>query len=146
LKKLMSAREIAALGIPDLPTTKVGVRLFAEREGWVFHLKTGAGGIRRMYEVPERYLPTPDGSRVEQPSAEYVVDRKVVGTIAAGSAQVDPQKLELAIRALGEWEVERGLKVSEERRPAVIAVLYDYLQKAEGEGTEAMALVLRALG
>lgn len=73
---------------------------------------------------------------------------KVAGTIVSGSNQVDLAKLELAMRALSEWEVERGLTVSADRRPAVVALLYDYLVKAEaeGKGLEAIDIVLRAIG
>lgn len=144
--KRYTAAEIAQMNLPGLPSTKSNVITRAKNEGWEYVEEKGVGGTRKKYAVPARYLPATEGMRVEESVAEYKVERKIAGTIAAGSAQVDPQKLELAIRALGEWEVERGVKVSDERRPAVIAVLYDYLQKAEGEGTDAMALMLRALG
>jgi hypothetical protein len=92
-----------------------------------------------MYSVPEKYLA---GTSLAAPIAA-----KVIGAIAAGSSKVDPVKLETAIRALNEWEIERNVKVNSDRRPAVIAILYDYLQNAEEEGgEEAMAVVLRALG
>jgi len=50
------------------------------------------------------------------------------------------------MRALNEWEQERGVKVAEERRPAVIAILYDYLQRSDEDSPEALSVVFRALG
>lgn len=70
----------------------------------------------------------------------------VVGTIAAGTGEVDVRKLELAIQALDVWEETRNLKVASERRPAVIAVLYQFLVKSDQQGPEAVDVVLRALG
>ncbi|MFZ6644456.1 hypothetical protein ACO0LO_01965 [Undibacterium sp. TJN25] len=70
----------------------------------------------------------------------------VVGTVAAGSARVDVHKLELAVKALTDWEVARGKPVSDERRPAVIAVLYDYIVSHPGKEQEGLATVLRAIG
>lgn len=89
---------------------------------------------------PEPPLTAPSGLRVKA--------APVAGTIVSGSNQVDLVKLELAMRALSEWELERNLVVNAERRPAVVALLYDYLVKAqaEGKGTEALDIVLRAIG
>lgn len=56
VKKLLSANEIAALQLPNMPTTKVGIRAVAERENWYFEEKKGLGGTRRLYEIPTRYL------------------------------------------------------------------------------------------
>ena len=41
-----SAREIAALGIPGLPTTRQGVQDFAEAQGWKWKARPGRGGGR----------------------------------------------------------------------------------------------------
>lgn len=63
MKKLLSASEIAALKLPDLPTTKVAIAARAERERWYSEETTGLGGTRRVYEVPAKYLqslPTQD--------------------------------------------------------------------------------------
>lgn len=137
--KQYSAAEIAAMKLPGLPATKARVIQRATAEGWPYEEMKGVGGTRRMYSVPEKYLA---GTSLAAPIAA-----KVIGAIAAGSSKVDPVKLETAIRALNEWEIERNVKVNSDRRPAVIAILYDYLQNAEEEGgEEAMAVVLRALG
>lgn len=68
---------------------------------------------------------------------------KVAGSIAAGSRDVDWEKMDLAMRALDEWEQERGIKVAPERRSAVISVLYDYLVRGE---MKELGRVFKALG
>jgi hypothetical protein len=130
----------------------------AVREKWPYEEVKGVGGTRRMYEVPDALLAQkPPRERAEPTMAptatagtSHAVPQiaRVVGTIAAGSSKVDTEKLALAIRALDEFEAERGIKVSAERRPVVIAILYDYLQSAPEmqEGEKAMAMVLKALG
>ena len=52
VKSHYSATELAALRLPGLPTTKVGVRVKAEREDWPFIQKVGTGGPRREYAPP----------------------------------------------------------------------------------------------
>lgn len=133
---MYTAAEIAAMSIPGLPSTKANVIARAAREHWHYEEQKGVGGTRRVYEIPARYT---GGDDSEVAPAET----KVAGAIAAGSSQVDTKKLELAMRALAEWETERGVKVDDERRPAVIAVLYDYLQSGKEDQVE---VLLRALG
>lgn len=149
MDKLLSASEIAKLKLPGIPTTRAAVNVMAKREGWEYETITGIGGQRRMYRVPAKYfgiegaqeLPSVPGTSTATPIAV-----KVVGAIAAGSSRVDIRKLELAIQALGEWETTRNVSVAAERRPAVIAVLYDFLVKSDADGAEGLDVVLRALG
>lgn len=139
MDKLLSASEIAALNLPGIPTTKVAITAKAKRENWYFENATGLGGTKRIYRVPEKYFSnTTYEARQEQ--APY---GKESGTIAAGTAKVDTNKLEIAMRTLDEWERDRGISMAPDRRAAVISVLYDYL--ARGEESE-LARVLKALG
>lgn len=143
MDKLLSISEIIALGIPNLPATKVGMRAFAEREGWPFENATGVGGTKRLYKLPSKYAAHGATGSSE---GGVVGPTDVAGYVVGGSSQVDPAMLESAIRALAEWEAEKGIRVSDERRPAVIAILYDYAQRSFGtDGGSAMAVVLRAL-
>lgn len=143
VKRFLAASEIAALKLPGLPTTKVAIAAMAKREGWHSEQRTGLGGVRRVYELPARYREKADeGTSFAVPQVA-----KLAGTIAAGSSRVNPGLLDIATRALYEWEAERDVQVDPERRSAIIAILYDYLQGAEaGQGEDAMELVLRALG
>ena len=58
MKKMYSAVEIAEMQIPNLPKTATNIRQRADREGWSFAEETGLGGVRRLYEIPPRYLVT----------------------------------------------------------------------------------------
>lgn len=152
---LFSASDIAKLKIPGLPTTRAAVNVMAKREGWTFEMTTGIGGTRRMYELPAQYLRylAPAAAPVPGHHADDLAVPKlspsVAGTVAGGSNRVDVRKLELAMHALNEWESTRGLVISAERRPAVIAILYDYLVKADEDGgdrtAEGLEVFFRAL-
>ena len=130
-----TAAEIASMRLPGLPTSKVNVIARAEKECWEYEEVSGQGGVRRLYTIPSHYL-------VDSPRP---APTPIAGTVVAGSAKVDLEKLELAMRALTEWESTRNVTISAERRPAVVAVLYDYLVQSEGEVTSAMEVVFRAL-
>lgn len=144
MRKLYTASEIANLRLPHLPTTKVGVRTFAAREKWRYEERTGVGGTRRVYEVPDHYFP--GGEPAVQAAHEQPRGAKVIGTVVAGSAKIDPALLDIAVRALKEWEEARHIKVADDRRSAIVAVLYNHLMEAEGEGEDTMSVVLRELG
>lgn len=145
MKNLLSASEIAALKLPGLPATKVAITAVAMREGWYYEERKGLGGTRRVFDVPERYLQDSQGA-TEGTSLATPHVAEVAAAYIVGGARVEPAKLELVMRALQEWEQERSVKIAEERRPAVIALLYDYVQNAEGDAKDAMAVVFRALG
>lgn len=49
LKTHYIASELAAMKLPNLPTTKVGIGNKAERENWAFIETKGNGGTRREY-------------------------------------------------------------------------------------------------
>lgn len=141
MDKLLSASEIAALKLPGVPTTRAAVNVMAKREGWEYETVTGIGGHRRVFRVPAKYL----GGSQSQASAEQFDSAKIAGAVAGGSSQVDVRKLELAIRAVDEWERTRNATIAAERRPAVIAVLYEFLVRSNGQ-EDALDVVLRALG
>ncbi len=162
MSKKYTAAEIAQMRLPDLPTTKKAILTRAERENWIFESRMGPGGIRKMFSIPPRYTlksrpgSSPVGTASESgttaaetsPFAGDAPHGNVVGTVVAGSAQGDMDRIQLVVRAVSEWEAESGMKINEERRPAVIAVLYDYVKKSEeaGEGGAGIERFLKALG
>jgi len=156
MKKMLTAAEIAALKLPDLPATKRAIQLRADKEGWHFETKLGLGGTRKVYALPARYFGHEEvggGANADtQPSSRQERSSngggKVVGAVVAGSAQGDMDRIQLVVRAVSEWEAERGVKISEDRRPAVIAVLYDYVKKAQETGDADLGIerFLKALG
>jgi len=48
-KEWFSAQELAAAGLPGLPTTKQGVHHLAKREGWPSRARVGRGGGREYH-------------------------------------------------------------------------------------------------
>jgi hypothetical protein len=56
MKKMYSASEIMDLHLPNMPSTKAAIIKRAEKENWAFAEETGLGGVRRLYEIPARYL------------------------------------------------------------------------------------------
>lgn len=135
MNELMSAAEIAALKLPGLPTSKVGVRALAEREGWPSEEKKGVGGTRRVYSLPERYRA---GTSYAVPQAA-----KVAGAITS-TGRADPAMLSLAIQAFEEFAESKGVVFTPERKAAIIALLYDYL--AKGAGAQDVESFLKVVG
>jgi transcriptional regulator with XRE-family HTH domain len=94
------------------------------------------------------WLTGEEGDTPQGPSPEHSrasAKAPVVGTAVGGSSRIDPELLEIAARALREWEEARHIKVAEERRSAIVAVLYNHLIEAEASGESADAVVLRGL-
>lgn len=140
--KQYSAAEIAAMKLPGLPATKARVIQRATAEGWSYEEMKGVGGTRRMYSVPEKYLPAGASTGADVPAN----DDSAVGVIGAitSAGRADPVKLALAIRAFEEFAASRSLVISSERKADVIALLYDYL--AKGAGPQDVDAFLRIVG
>jgi hypothetical protein len=132
---LKTAAEIAALKLPGLPTSKVGVRALAEREGWTFEERKGVGGTRRVYSLPARYLANTSYAAPEV--------ARIIGAIAP-SGRADPALLSTAIQAFEEFCESKGVVFTAERKAAVIALLYDYLVK--GAGPQEVESFFKAVG
>jgi len=149
---MYTAAEIAEMGLPGLPGTKRAILTRAEKEGWPYEVRLGLGGERKVFVVPSRYLPDVEATTEasQTPAERMLAPNKgaVVGAVVAGSAQGDMDRIQLVVRAVSEWERERGVKISDDRRPAVIAVLYDYVKKAEESGEAELGIerFLKALG
>lgn len=150
VNELLSASEIAALKLPNLPTTKVAIAARAEREGWYSEERKGLGGTRKVYQVPERYLQQaeaqPSGVMPESPiPSEEEPQGKVIGTITPGGRSIDLETMKFVDAVLEEWLQKKGLRLKPERRAGVLAVLCDYLAKgATQQELQEMLKVLSA--
>jgi hypothetical protein len=120
-EKLHSASDIAQMGLPGLPTSRDNIRARAEKENWYYEEIVGQGGVRRMYRIPAKYKGKDDPDSAQRKEAP------VVGTIVAGSSQVDLEALKLVEVTLERFLVEKGLRIQPEKRAAVVALLYDYI-------------------
>ena len=58
MKKMYSVAEIIELNLPALPKSKPAITTKARKEEWKYTEETGLGGVRRLYEIPARYLVT----------------------------------------------------------------------------------------
>lgn len=150
--QLLSAADIAKLGLSGLPSTRDGVRLRAEREGWYSEEKTGLGGIRRVYAIPEQYLKgsapkvgESKHSRRSQtellPSEDNATPGAVVGTIVGGQIP-DADLLALVIKTLDKWLEENGYSdpIPSDDKSTLIAVLYKYVvsEKVGADGLNSL--------
>ena len=135
-----SAGELATMHL-QLPEGREAIAELADREQWPYEDVPGLRGKRRVYRVPEKYLPPPAPNLVDVHAA--LPKQPTAPTIAAG-AKANPELLALAVQAVEEWCQETGRTLSPGRKGSVIAVLYDYLAKGGGE-TEVRAL-LQAVG
>jgi hypothetical protein len=121
--------------IPGLPSTKARIIDRATAESWAFVEAKGVGGTRRLYELPMRYV-------TEAPVERGAVHASDASTTIVAGGKADMEKLALAIRALEEFAAEERITIDPERKSAIIAVLYDYLQKGAGSGDVANLLKL----
>ncbi len=124
------------MNLPGLEgRSRVEIADIATKEGWPVRDIRTPGGSRRVYDVPGKYI---EGSSHATNQAS-----NVVGSIAAGSKDVDWDMMDLAMSALSEWEQERGIVIEQSRRSAIISVLYDYLVRGEADKLER---VFKAIG
>lgn len=137
MKKLYSASEIAAMCLPGLPKSKPALIARAQSEGWFFEERKGLGGTRKVYEIPARY----QGEAEALPAPTETAP--VVGTIVAGSSDIDLQKLQMVETVLEEALRARGLEIDPARRGAVVAFLYDYAMK--GGNQDGILMAIKAL-
>ncbi|MFZ6747460.1 hypothetical protein [Undibacterium sp. Ren11W] len=143
-RKMYAASEIAKLKLPELPTTIPSIHARAQKEGWHYETKIGLGGMRKMYEIPERYLPTSEAMpRQAVPTTPQAQSAPVAGAIMNG-AIVNSRQLASAMRALDEYLKENGLVIDEpEVKAEIVAILYKYLQKdASGEDLQELLRVV----
>jgi len=134
MQKLLSASEIAQLKLPGLPTSRDNIRARAEREGWYAEDVVGRGGVRRVYQLPEKYLnnaaltiPSTGEARSAQPAP----------------AMLDIEKLQMVETVLDRVLRQKGLALQSDKRGSVVACMYDYAVR--GGEVEAIETLLTAL-
>ncbi|MFZ6872832.1 hypothetical protein ACO0LF_12265 [Undibacterium sp. Di27W] len=129
MEKLYTAAEIVEMHLPGLPATKRAIQLRADKEHWHYETRVGLGGIRKVYEVPEAYLPNyvplvdrpmPDNAKT---SAERVAE-------SAGKAgmKIDTERLAKALQVLDSYLDEKGIAITASRKSEIAVVLYNYLE------------------
>lgn len=132
MKKLYTAAEIAQKRLPGLPTTKSSILARAAKEGWRYEEQYGIGGIRKVFEVPERYLLSapvmPEAVSARQDLAEYLTADEGSSQHAAATV-LDESKLALAARIVEEWLDMEKLTLIHRRKGNLIAILYKLVSR-----------------
>lgn len=138
---LYTAAEIGAMKIPGLPTSKQGILARAEKEEWYFEKKLGLGGVRKVFKIPEFYLPgfAPPGA--DNPTMrerqEAVIEKGAerIANIAVSTMgeQVDPERLALAITYVDTYLLDHKINLGTNRRSEIIVVVYNFLKGNTGQ-------------
>ncbi len=140
-QKLYSASEIVGLDLPGLPTTIANIHARAKKEDWYYENKIGLGGVRKLYRIPEVYVPgyAPPGAnnkpfRVLQEEAieEYAANTAKAAAATMG-AQVDSQRLALAIQYVDSYLLDHNASLSPTRRSEIIVIVYNFLKGNTGQ-------------
>lgn len=134
VKNFYSSTELAAMALPGIPSTKVGVRVRAEREGWQFNEVTGVGGKRREYQPPNAIL---------QAIKDKVATNLIKATApVVTSVSVPPAAVSVAVAsapaALKDWQ-----KRTAEARAALLAEV-DRIAAVVGREKAIMKMVIMA--
>lgn len=154
MKEWLSASEIAKLGLPGLPSTKVAIASRAEREGWPVQAAKGLGGQRRVYQIPDTYLvSSKDGSnagtQVYDPTggsggmllaaADYVAKARKQGEVS------DAELIREIVLGVERWLEKNDAHPDAERKAALISLLFRYFQTDGALDEEKMDQLLKAV-
>lgn len=139
--KLYTAAEISAMKLPGLPTTKPSLLARAEKEDWYFEVRLGLGGRRKVFKIPELYLPgfVPPGTdnptmrERQEAFIEQGAERIASNAVNAMGEQVDPERLALAITYVDTYLLDHKIHLSTNRRSEIIVVVYNFLKGNTGQ-------------
>ncbi|MCM1511970.1 MAG: hypothetical protein NC112_02495 [Oxalobacter formigenes] len=109
-----------------MPTTKSSILARAAKEGWRYEEQYGIGGLRKVFEVPDRYLfsDRPDSGVVARQDVEEYLTAEEENRQDKPSAVPDESRLALAARIVEEWLDREKLVLNHERKGNLIAILY----------------------
>ena len=154
MEKWLSASEIAKMGLPGLPATKVAIASRAAREGWPVKGETGLGGQRKVYQIPEAYLvrraesrdatkqvydPTMGSGGMLKAATDYVDEARKHGDVS------DAELIREIVLGVERWLEKNGAHPDAERKAALISLLFRYFQTDGALDTEKMDQLLRAV-
>ncbi len=132
MKKLYTAAEIAQMRLSGLPTTKSSILARAAKESWSYEEQYGIGGVRKVFEIPDRYLLTDRRIKPSVMSARQNLEKYLVGDAGAQdehTVNLDESKLALSARIMEEWIEEEKLVLSHKRKGNLIALLYKIVSR-----------------
>lgn len=132
MKKLYTAAEIAQMRLSGLPTTKSSILARAAKEGWYYEEQYGIGGVRKVFEIPGRYLLSDRRIKPGVMSARQDLEKYLVGDADAQGEQIvnlDEAKLAMAARIVEEWIEAEKLVLTHKRKGKLIALLYKIVSR-----------------
>ena len=144
MKILFTAAEIARMRLPGLPTTKSSILSRVAREGWRYEEQYGIGGIRRVFEIPDRYLVAAHGSVVGrmagQETGRYLIRHDEAERDAAA---LDAGMLAEAAQVLEKWDLDERVGLPADEKGRLIAMCYKML--ADGVAAGDLSALLAAV-
>lgn len=145
MKILFTAAEIARMCLPGLPTTKSSILSRAAKEGWRYEEQYGIGGVRKAFEIPDRYLVSAHGDVMErvvrQNPERYRVKRIGAGKGSASPGTVSTSKLAAAAHVLEKWDTGEHIGLSPDGKGKMIAIFYKML--VDGVDMEDLSILLK---
>lgn len=133
MKKLYTAAEIARRRLPGLPTTKSSILARAAKEGWPYEEQYGIGGVRKVFQLPERYLTLDERAKQGVLSARQNLEKYLVSSSTVEEdgeiPHLDETSLVIAARILEEWLHAEKRILSHEKKGALIALLYKLVSR-----------------
>jgi hypothetical protein len=143
---LYSAAEIAAMRLPGLPTTKARVIERAASEGWYWEERTGLGGTRKVYDVPDRYVDTKKGNTAATRTDEllgqastYIKEQREAGNLD------DAELIREVVLGVERWLERNKLHPDAEKKAALISLLFKYFKEDKGIDDAKLDKLLRAV-
>jgi hypothetical protein len=143
---LYSAAEIAAMRLPGLPTTKARIIERAAAEGWHWEERTGLGGKRKVYLLPDRYTPH-DPAVASQTTTGDLLDKasEYVATKRAAGEMDDGELIREVVLGVERWLERNKLHPEPERKAALIALLFKYFKEDRSIDEAKLDTLLRAV-
>lgn len=132
MKKLYTAAEIAQMRLSGLPTTKSSILARASKEGWYYEEQYGIGGVRKVFEIPDRYLLSDRRIKPGVMSARQDLEKYLIGDAEVQderSVNLDESKLAMAARIVEEWIEAEKLILTHKRKGRLIALLYKIVSR-----------------
>ncbi|UVS96451.1 hypothetical protein EFP19_12300 [Burkholderia glumae] len=115
----------------------------AEREQWPYEEQSGLGGMRRVYEVPERYF---SGNETMTEPRDHRIDEvagQKVRRYLHQNRMTDVELVEQIALGVENWIKNNGLEQNPEKKAALVALLFSYFRDEGAVTTDKLEDMLR---
>ncbi|WP_124076102.1 hypothetical protein [Burkholderia gladioli] len=144
MKRLYAASELVKLRLPGLPGSKAAILAKADREQWPYEEQSGLGGMRRVYDVPERYFRGTASATEphDQRRIDEVAGQKVRRYLSQNK-MTDVELVEQIALGVENWIKNNGLEDNPEKKAALVALLFSYFRDEGAVTTDKLEEMLR---